>query len=67
MHKYWTKDDVLKVENATTFERLRDVALKILKGMPRPVGMVSGPITSGGEGSVKKILLRLQELFYCFL
>ena len=54
MHKFWTKDDVLRIKTAATFEELCVVAFEIIKRMPRPVGMVSGPITSGGEGSIKK-------------
>ena len=38
------------------FGELFYIALEIIKRMPGPIGMVSGPITSGGEGSVEKNL-----------
>ena len=60
MRQYWTEEDGKKVEVATTFEELRDVALKIVSRIPAPVGQVCGPISTGGAGSVKENLRLFQ-------
>ena len=48
MLNYITLQDFVEIEAAETFEELRDIAFRILRLMPQPVGMVCGPITSGG-------------------
>ncbi len=54
MNKYWTKKDASKAKSAETFEKLAEVALRIIDRMPQPVEMVCGPLTSGGLGSLTK-------------
>ena len=62
MHKhplvYFSNHVLEAIKRAKTFEALRDLALFVLATMPRDVGMVCGPITTGGAGSVEKNLSR---------
>ncbi|MCR4311476.1 MAG: DUF4406 domain-containing protein [Candidatus Taylorbacteria bacterium] len=51
---FWTKDDFEKVNRATTMPELLAIALDILGRMPDPVSLVTGPITTGGKGSVSE-------------
>lgn len=63
---YTTEQDLKEIEKAKTFEELLTVALRIADRLGYPVGMVCGPITSGGIGSqqenVAKIARAIQVL-----
>ncbi|MFY9461760.1 MAG: DUF4406 domain-containing protein [Candidatus Sungiibacteriota bacterium] len=48
MLNYVTQQDLEEIDEASTFEALRRTAFRILRRMPQPVGMVCGPITTGG-------------------
>jgi len=48
---YVTNEDLVGIDCAVTFEELREIACTILSRMPWPVGIVCGPLTSGGFGS----------------
>lgn len=65
-HKYWTREDVGAVAKAKDFVELREIAERIIARMDGDVGMVCGPITSGGAGSINKNLAifrrRIREL-----
>lgn len=50
---YWKKGDFKKVEAAKSLSELVDIGMAILGRMPQPVILVSGPITTGGRGSIK--------------
>ncbi len=50
---YWTKHLTKTVNQAASFKELSHVAISILNIMPRPIGWVCGPITNGGQGSIK--------------
>ena len=50
-----------RIESATTFEKLAEIALDEISKMPKPVGIVSGPITSGGLGSMEANLAELSK------
>ncbi len=54
MRKYWTLADAQRLKKAKTFEELAEIALAVLKRIPQPVGIVSGPISTGGLGSKAK-------------
>lgn len=56
-----TINDTKDMFNAKTFEDLSKIALRIIKKMPRSVGIVSGPISNGGAGSVEKNLEIFKE------
>lgn len=45
-----------ELENVNNYLDASKIALSIIKEMPRPVGQVCGPITTGGVGSVKENL-----------
>lgn len=56
MNKYWTVADKENLSRAISVAELAPIAIGVIKRMPKPVGMVSGPITTGGFGSVEKNL-----------
>ncbi|OHA15585.1 MAG: hypothetical protein A3H57_03285 [Candidatus Taylorbacteria bacterium RIFCSPLOWO2_02_FULL_43_11] len=56
MNKYWTKDIYDELEKVNDFEHLFPIGLKVIKKMPQPISMVSGPISTGGKGSIEKNL-----------
>ena len=58
MLNYVSQQDLEKIDAALTFEELRDIAFRILRRMPQPVGMVCGPISTGG-GTVEENLAAL--------
>ncbi|MES2088114.1 MAG: hypothetical protein V4467_03960 [Patescibacteria group bacterium] len=56
MAKYWTAKNYEDVEKAEVFSELFVVASEILNSIPEPVALVSGPISTGGLGSIEKNL-----------
>lgn len=51
----YTDDDISTIENAKTFEELRQIALSIVGRLGPPVGFVCGPISAaGGTKSVER-------------
>lgn len=62
---YWTEEDLKDTEKATTFTDLLKIAKRILERMDNlcmPIAMVSGPISTGGKGSITE---NLKELKHC--
>lgn len=53
---FWTPERLVRVADARTFEELHQVAAEILPLHAQPLGMLCGPISSGGEGSVEENL-----------
>lgn len=51
---YWTPADFEKLKNAHSMPECLAMAMEILDRMPQPVVMVSGPISTGGKGSVEE-------------
>ncbi len=51
--KHWTEADKEWLAMATSFEELAEIALAVLGRFPGKVEMVSGPISTGGVGSVE--------------
>ena len=54
--KYWTERHYKAVEKAGGFPELLLLAYDIIDSIPKPVSMLSGPISSGGSGSLTKNL-----------
>lgn len=54
MKVYWTKKDRDDLKKAVTFSDLLPIAITIINKIPKPVTMVSGPISTGGFGSPEK-------------
>lgn len=50
---YITRADLFDLHGAKEVQRLLDIAIRVINRMPEPVGIVCGPITSGGLGSIK--------------
>jgi hypothetical protein len=42
------RSDLFRIHEATTIQLLREAAFEIAERMPKPLGIVCGPITSGG-------------------
>ena len=59
--KLYSPNQEERVERAETFEELVEVALEILDQMPHPVGIVCGPITNGGFGSVEANIAEFKD------
>lgn len=55
-NKHWTEKHFERVEKAKNFPELLSVAYEILDSMPKPVTIISGPISTGGRGSVQENL-----------
>lgn len=53
---YWTSVDFEKLGKANTMPELLAIAFSILERMPQPIFLVSGPISTGGHGSVAENL-----------
>lgn len=58
---YWEEEDVEALAHARTFEDLRAIAVRVLKRMPRPIGQVCGPISTGNDTTIKENLERIQD------
>lgn len=43
-----------RLELATTFEELVDIAVEEIMNLPQPVGIVCGPLTTGGRGTLEE-------------
>jgi len=51
-YRYWTNTDRTDLENAGSFGQLAEIAIEIMSRWPCAVEMVSGPISTGGVGSI---------------
>ncbi|MDO8483145.1 MAG: hypothetical protein Q7S86_05005 [bacterium] len=51
---YWTPADFEKLNKGHSMPEFLALAMEILERMPQPVVMVSGPISTGGHGSVEE-------------
>ncbi len=56
MIHYWQTEDYKELEQATSYAELVPVALSVIKRMPSPVAMLSGPVSTGGRGSIEENL-----------
>lgn len=56
MESYCTPEDYRDIAQTTTFEELGAIALRVLHRMPTSIGIVSGPISTGGTGDKQKNL-----------
>jgi len=55
--QYWTDYDYSRaLLEARSFVELAAIALRVIGRMPKPIGQVCGPISTGGHGSVEKNL-----------
>ena len=60
--EYWTFDDGDDLESAKNYEKLFDIALRVIKRMPQPVCQVCGPVTTGGLGSMDKNMEEIEKM-----
>jgi hypothetical protein len=60
-HPHWTTDDLKRLETATTYGAMKDIAFDILRRIPPPVAQVCGPISTGGCGSIEENLKAFGE------
>lgn len=61
MKNYITPENELALAEAVTYSDLLPIAIDVLKRMPKPVGIVCGPITSGGTGNEKENITKFDE------
>lgn len=54
MQQYFLPEELVGLEGILTLESLLQIALQVASRMPKPLCIVSGPITTGGSGSVGK-------------
>ena len=59
---YWTEEDRRDLEMAKNYRDFSNIALRVLGRMPEPRGELSGPITTGGVGTVEGNLTRFGEV-----
>ncbi len=60
LSRHYTENHLAEIKKAKTYDELAVVGIKVLKSMPQPIGMVCGPVTSGGVGNVKENIRRLK-------
>jgi hypothetical protein len=51
--KYWTDADKQALTRASSFSEMTEIALRIMRNMPRGIHVVSGPVSTGGFGNVE--------------
>ena len=59
--KHYKKEHHEAMNNAQEYKHLLEVALDVLNSMPKPIGQVCGPVTTGGQGSVDKNLVLFEK------
>ncbi len=60
-YQNWTEKDIQYLKTINSYSEMKEVALKMLKGLPQPVAQVCGPLTTGGRGSFKANLEMFSE------
>ncbi|KKU70418.1 MAG: hypothetical protein UX94_C0006G0013 [Parcubacteria group bacterium GW2011_GWA2_47_21] len=50
-HPYWQPEEIRAINESERLEEAVQISLKIIRRIPDPVAMVSGPLTTGGLGS----------------
>jgi hypothetical protein len=61
MQSYYTEEDFLLINQASSFKGLCVAALRVLSRMTGNIIQVCGPISTGGVGSVEGNIKKLQE------
>lgn len=59
MEPYWEEEDVEQLAHARTFDELRQIATRVLRRMPRPIGQVCRPISTGTASTIEENLERM--------
>lgn len=55
-HPYWQLDEIEAVSKSSRLEEAVQISLKIIRRIPDPISMVSGPLTTGGLQSFEENL-----------
>lgn len=50
-HRYWTLGDFKDLEQVNNFAEIGEIALRVQDRMPKSIGQVCGPISTGGTGN----------------
>ena len=58
--RYWEEQDFRDLRQASSFEELAEIGLRILRRMPQPIVQVCGPISSGGTLNTTQNIRRFQ-------
>ena len=54
MIHFWKPEDYQELEKAESFSDFLPIALRVIDRMSQPVVMISGPISTGGRGSIEE-------------
>jgi hypothetical protein len=54
--KHYKDEHYKAIDEAKSYDDLKDIAIDVLKDMPQPIGEVCGPASTGGLGSLQKNL-----------
>lgn len=61
MRKFLQEKHVQACHSAQSFAQLAEIALEVIGAMPRPIGQVCGPISTGGRGTIEANLQAFRE------
>lgn len=61
MNKHWNENHLKSLNEIKTLDEMVQVAFGVLKGIPKPVVQVCGPISVGGSGSIGKNLVAFSK------
>jgi hypothetical protein len=59
--KHYNQSHHEALEKAREYSELKDIALDIMSSMPKPIGQVCGPISTGGLGSIDKNMMMFEK------
>lgn len=59
--QHWGPQHILQAEKASKLAHLGDLAVEIAGNMPKPLFMISGPMTTGGMGEYAKNIILFQH------
>lgn len=60
-YPHWKQKEIEKIRDTSTIEEILELSLGALRRIPSPVGMVCGPVSTGGLGSIEKNIQSLDE------
>ncbi|HAS80704.1 MAG: hypothetical protein UR25_C0003G0094 [Candidatus Nomurabacteria bacterium GW2011_GWE1_32_28] len=63
METYWTKDYLREIKNVKSFEETADIAISVIKTIPKPVFGLTAPFTTGGHGLANNIKIIEKSIY----
>ncbi len=62
--KHYKDEHYTIIKHAQTYEELSEAAIDILKNMPKPIVIVSGPLSTGGKGNITENFAILEKTIH---